>query len=394
VTTTGELNQLTSTSWRVARPAVAHSIGSAYCRISGALNCMSVPLGPRVMRYQVFDQGASPRMHQGLEAQDQHAWNGIDIDTRVCTRFRLPTSLIRSWVSLGRGWRRSIEGTMSVVGSVCSIYRYPVKSMAGEKLDEAAIGPGGLVGDRQWALRDFETGKLVSAKRPNRWGAMLECHAWYDGAGITHVELPSGMNFDIEDPAAAAALSGLFGREVTVERFREPGQGSYESDWPTIEGMVLSGQDGVEFPTNVGGDHTDGFVDVSPIHVTTTSGMRTLREANPSLVVDDRRFRPTIVIDTGTAEGFVENEWSGRDVEIGDIVISVDRPTFRCMMAVAAQNDLPHQKEVLKTLARINGNHVQLRLVDASGRGAHFGVWAGVAKPGPIRIGDVTRLPG
>jgi len=281
---------------------------------------------------------------------------------------------------------------MTIVGSVDSVCRYPVKSMAGERLEQAAINPGGLVGDRQWALRDTETGKLVSAKRPSRWGAILECRAWYANGGITHVELPSGEEFEMQDPAAAAALSDLFGREVTVERFREPTQGSYESDWPTIEGMVLSGQRGVEFPTNVGGDHTDGFVDVSPIHVTTTSGMRTLREANPLLAVDDRRFRPTIVIDTANAAGFVENEWSGRDVEIGDVVISVDRPTFRCMMAAAAQNDLPHQTDVLKTLARINGDHIQLRLVKAAGRGAHFGVWANVTKPGPIRIRDVVRL--
>ena len=283
---------------------------------------------------------------------------------------------------------------MTIVGSVHSIYRYPVKSMAGEKLDGAAIGPGGLVGDRQWALRDTETGKLVSAKRPSRWGAILECQAWYDDDGKTHLELPSGTQFEMQDPAAAVALSDLFGRVVTVERFREPTQGSYESDWPTIEGMVLSGQESVEFPTNVGGDHTDGFVDVSPIHVTTTSGMRTLRKADTSLMVDDRRFRLTIVVDTGNTEGFVENEWSGREVNIGEVVLSVTRPTFRCMMAVAAQNELPHQNEVLKTLARINGDHVHLKLVEASGRGAHFGVWANVAKPGPIRIGDVTSLKG
>lgn len=281
---------------------------------------------------------------------------------------------------------------MSIVGSVLSIYRYPVKSMCGEKLDKAAIGPGGLVGDRQWALRDSETGKMVSAKRPQRWGAILECRAWYDDDGRACVELPSGTQFEIQDPAAPKALSELFGREVTVERFGEVGQGSYESDWPAIEGMLLSGQENVEFPTNVAGDHTDGFVDVFPMHLTTTSGMTILRKENPSLMVDDRRFRPTIVIDTGGAEGFVENQWSGRQVKVGDVVLSVIRPTFRCMMAVAAQADLPRQNEVLKTLARINGDHVDLKLADASGRGAHFGVWANVARPAPIQIGDVTRL--
>lgn len=289
---------------------------------------------------------------------------------------------------------KTARGNMSVIGSVAAIYRYPVKSMSGEKLEEAEIGPGGLIGDRQWALRDTETGKLVSAKRPRRWGAILECRAWYDEDGRAHVELPSGSQFQMEDPAAAKAFSDLFEREVTVERFREPRQGSYESDWPTIEGMLLSGEEGVEFPTNVAGDHTEGFVDVFPIHVTTTSGMAALREADTSLVVDDRRFRPTIVIQTGDRRGFIENEWSGRDISVGEAVLSVARPTFRCMMAAAAQGDLPHQNEVLKTLARINGDHVELKLADASGRGAHFGVWANVSEPGPIHVGDVTRFQG
>lgn len=264
--------------------------------------------------------------------------------------------------------------------------------MAGEKLNEAAIGPGGLIGDRQWALRDNESGKLVSAKRPRRWGAMLECRAWYEEDGRALVELPSGAQFELEDPAAAKGLSDLFGREVAVGRFGKSTKGSYESDWPTIEGMLLSGQKNVEFPTNVAGDHTDGFVDVFPIHLTTTSGMNTLRQANPSLKVDDRRFRPTIVIETDGAEGFIENEWSGRDINIGEVVLSVTRPTFRCMMAVAAQDDLPRQNEVLKTLARINGDQVDLKLADASGRGAHFGVWANVTEPGPIQTGDPIRL--
>ena len=281
---------------------------------------------------------------------------------------------------------------MLVIGSVVSIYRYPVKSMSGEKLDAAAIGPGGLIGDRQWALRDVETGKLVSAKRPRLWGPILECRAWYDDDGQAHVELPSGAQFDLDDPDAVKALSDLFGREIALEKFRQTAQGSYESDWPIIEGMVLSGREAVEFPTNVAGNHTDGFVDVFPVHVTTTSAMRTLEEADPSLVVDDRRFRPTVVIDTGTAEGFVENQWIGRKVKVGESVLSVTRPTFRCMMAVAAQNDLPRQNRVLQTLARINGDQVHLKLTGDSGKGAHFGVWANVAKPGRVQANDVARI--
>jgi uncharacterized protein len=281
---------------------------------------------------------------------------------------------------------------VSSLGSVATIYRYPVKSMAGEKLTATVIGPGGLIGDRQWAVRDVETGNLVSAKRPRRWGKMLECRAWYEDEGRVHIELPSGDRFDVENSEAAEALSDLFSRQVTMERFREPGQGSYESDWPDIEGMLLAGREGVEFPTNVAGRHTEGFVDVFPIHVTTTSAMTSLKEADPSLQVDDRRFRPTIVIDTGEAEGFVENDWTGESVAVGDVVLSVNRPTFRCMMACTAQGDLPKQIGILKTLARINGDHIDLRITGDAGRGAHFGVWANVQDPGAVQVGDQALL--
>jgi uncharacterized protein len=64
---------------------------------------------------------------------------------------------------------------MSTVGTVATINRFPVKSMQGEALDEALVDENGIAGDRTWALRDVETDKLVSAKRPRLWRAMLDC---------------------------------------------------------------------------------------------------------------------------------------------------------------------------------------------------------------------------
>lgn len=277
-----------------------------------------------------------------------------------------------------------------MVGRVVSVHRYPVKSMSGETLAAGLIGPGGLAGDRQWAVRDVETGTLASAKRRRLWDGILDCRAWYE-SDAPLVELPSGMKFELEDPSAAVALSDLFGREVTLERFGDTTRGLYESDWPEIDGMVLSGEEGVQFETNDAGQQSDGFVDVFPAHLTTTSGLSALRRADPSLVVDERRFRPTIVIDTGTSEGFVENEWSGREVNIGEAAFAVAFPTFRCAMATAAQGDLPRQLGVLKTLARINGEHINLRM-GASGRGANFGVWADISRAGVVRIGDSATV--
>ena len=57
---------------------------------------------------------------------------------------------------------------------IAELWRYPVKSMGGERLDAAEVLGGGIVGDRRWALRAVGTGLIVSVKRPSRYGALLE----------------------------------------------------------------------------------------------------------------------------------------------------------------------------------------------------------------------------
>ena len=63
------------------------------------------------------------------------------------------------------------------VGSVTGLWRFPVKSMRGERLDEAHVTEGGLVGDRAYALIDDDTGKVVSAKSVKQFPDLLACRA-------------------------------------------------------------------------------------------------------------------------------------------------------------------------------------------------------------------------
>jgi uncharacterized protein YcbX len=58
--------------------------------------------------------------------------------------------------------------------SIRGLWHYPVKSMQGEEADELELGPGGVPGDRAYGFLDVETGRLVSAKRPKRFGALLK----------------------------------------------------------------------------------------------------------------------------------------------------------------------------------------------------------------------------
>ena len=63
------------------------------------------------------------------------------------------------------------------IGSVVSIWRYPVKSMLGEELNSSYVTERGLVGDRAYALIDKETGKVASAKNPRKWERLFDCHS-------------------------------------------------------------------------------------------------------------------------------------------------------------------------------------------------------------------------
>jgi uncharacterized protein len=79
----------------------------------------------------------------------------------------------------------------SLVGTIKSIWRYPVKSLQGEKLlTETEISSRGVVGDRAYALLDEETGYIVSAKHPRKWGILLQCRAAYCFAPTFDAALP------------------------------------------------------------------------------------------------------------------------------------------------------------------------------------------------------------
>jgi uncharacterized protein len=244
-----------------------------------------------------------------------------------------------------------------------------------------------MVADRTWALRDIESGKLVSAKRPRPWGAAFECTATGTGDDV-RIELPSGERFGVHEPGLSVALEALFGRTVAIERSERRQQGTYDSEWPEIEGVSLVGD--IELPTNLTGEGA-GFVDLGVLHVLTTSSMDALRAADPDLVVDVRRFRPSVLVETPGFEGFPENDdWAGATLRLGSgddaVEIRIGDPAPRCIMTTLAQPGLPRQPGVLQTIARINRRSNDL------GSFACLGAYATVARSGVVRAGDEVTI--
>jgi MOSC domain-containing protein len=264
-------------------------------------------------------------------------------------------------------------------GLVATLHRYPVKSMMGEELNAACITERGLFGDRAYALRDVETGKVVSAKNPRKWPNMFRFRASYSSPPDAdsaippvRVMLPDGGIAISSNADFAPAVSAALGRSVTLLA-APPQNPQLEEYWPDME--ELSNRDVVtEEPMPTG-----TFFDLAILHVLSTGTLDRFRELNPCSRFEPRRFRPNLIIDTGTRRGFVENDWIGKEIAIGPQVrIQVTGPCPRCVMTTLAQGDLPKDPEILRTAAKYNEVHV--------------GVYASVVQPGTVRIGDAVTL--
>ena len=271
------------------------------------------------------------------------------------------------------------SGAATEAGTVVGLWRYPVKSMMGEELNAAEITASGLVGDRQFALLDPATGKVAGAKNPRKWGNFFDFRAAYveppetkAGLPAIRVTLPDGTALTSEQPDADGLLSRALGREVELTRVRAERESSAEEYVPDIEG--LEHRDSVtewNLPEGT-------FFDLAVVHLLTTATIDRLRELYPQGRFEVRRFRPNIVVST-TDRGFVENEWLGRTVTIGDAVrLRITRPCPRCVMTTLAQGDLPKDPGILRTAAQKNEGNV--------------GVYADILSAGTIHRGDSVTL--
>jgi uncharacterized protein YcbX len=285
-------------------------------------------------------------------------------------------------------------------GRVAELGRFPVKSMLGEGPSSVEVGEVGVVGDRVFALIDDETGKVASAKRPNRFASALGIRATYvDAVGPgepLRFDLPDGSQVDSNAPDLDARLSTVIGRSVHLARAGEA-NATYEYEWADIEGVApdefiaesttSTSDAGLPVSTlGAGGLAPGTYQDLAPLTLMTTASLSEAARLTPASEWDPRRFRSNILIDVD-GEGFVENDWVGRTVEIGDVAIGILAPTPRCVMTTLAQADLPADRAVLQTVARHN------RLDVGDGRVfACLGVYGFVAQGGRLAVDDEVFL--
>jgi uncharacterized protein len=233
------------------------------------------------------------------------------------------------------------------VSEVLALWRYPVKSMQGEQLEDATIGRRGIVGDRGWAVVDTGTGLALTARRAPE---LLFASATLVDDTV-RITLPDGSV-----AADDAALSSWLGRTVTLVRADETTSGTYEiapdferedrGEWARWSGPMGTFHDSTRTQVSIIGADSVGSWDM-------------------------RRFRPNVVI-----EGTGEDTWFGARIAIGSATVEVAKLIDRCVITTRPQpGDVERDLDVLRTINRGSGT---------------LGIGTLVRAEGTVRVGDAV----
>ena len=263
--------------------------------------------------------------------------------------------------------------------------------MVGQQTPSIEVAPQGFLGDRLWAVRDELRGGIRGAKK---FDALMRLRAEISESGSTIVVFPDGTELTAGDPALDARLSIELGHTVSLqalppatelEHFR---RGQPDSEDLLTELRAIFGREEDEplpdlsvFPPEIiefespPGTHHDAF----PLMIMSTSALRSLSLSLPDSTIDVRRFRPSLVIDTGDDEGHPEFDWVGRHLQIGDVELAIGATCPRCVMVTREISEaLPEDRAILRHIVRDLDQNV--------------GVYATVVSPGAIKEGDTVTL--
>jgi MOSC domain-containing protein len=226
-----------------------------------------------------------------------------------------------------------------VGATVLELWRYPVKSLLGERLEKIEVEARGFRGDRRFAVTDCN-GKIGSGKTTRRFRLLpglfdLRAHTEGEQALVT---LPNGSELPVGDPLLDEFLRTRYGDQLHLAE---------ESTVP--------------------------HHDAAPLHVLTTASLRWLQAQLPDSLVDRRRFRPNILL-SAVGNERIEDRWVGQRFALGGIVLRISERTERCVMTTNGQDELPRDPAVLAAVTKMNE--------------VCLGAYATVERSGTISVGD------
>jgi hypothetical protein len=236
------------------------------------------------------------------------------------------------------------------LGHISALFRYPIKSMAGARLDCAKLGWHGIEGDRRLAFRRLADRGAFPWLTASRFPELLlyEPIGRQDTTGEplpTHIRTPDGREYRLNDEALLKEIATRHGADVELLQLRH------------------------------------GIFDEAAVSAIALGTIRSIARA-AGHDADVRRFRPNLVIDTKGAQPFEEDRWVGKILEFGadgtGPAISVTMRDKRCVMLNLDPDTAEANAEVMKTVIRMNDNHA--------------GVYGTVVRTGELRVGLVVGL--
>lgn len=298
---------------------------------------------------------------------------------------------------------------MTVIGKIKEIWRYPVKSMQGNLVDEVSVDRRGLAGDRYWALRNEQLGQLITVRK---MPTLLNCKAEYiaepklqmdkaphpDSIPDVLITLPDGVQVASRDPRCADLLSDLLDVEVSMWPLQPASNWKHYKATQRMTASTLR----VDHDSNVLPSPASfslkliielmmfvtprgHYYDCFPVHMLTTGALKKLKDIAPKGDFCSQRFRPNLLIDTlaydsAQWESFDEFSWVGGQLQIGETLLKVESPTVRCLLPSQPQANLKKDTTVLRTVQKYADMHMGVNLT--------------TLRRGTINVGDeVVFLP-
>jgi uncharacterized protein YcbX len=224
---------------------------------------------------------------------------------------------------------------LNSIGRITEIWRYPISSLGGERIASTIVTDAGIVGDRQFALVDDATGVPAAPEKHARWRKALHLQARCVAGELPTITFPDGPCCAVNDRALNALLSDYFEFAVAIAA-NGPIDG--HPDFRRTEHRHMH----------------------FPIHVLTTASLQHVAELRQVEAVDVRRFRPTVLIETGDIRGFAEKQWIGQSLHLGAVALRAVEETTRCGMTFIPQPGIEDDPEILRTILRNNRRHLGL----------------------------------
>ncbi len=296
-----------------------------------------------------------------------------------------------------------------LIGRVQQIFRYPVKSMAGETVQDSLLDEYGIIGDRCWSMIQSQSGDVASGKH---FPKLMNLEAYYmedhpsvrvygEAVPPIAIRLPNGdtVRSDAspnDNATPNEKISEYIGSALRLHPLEPPEHREhYRYKEPLDEKAILKllGIGEHETPPDLSAYEESLFqrvaeyysppgtyYDMSPVHLLTTSTLAHMKHVSGENF-SVQRFRPNLLIETTAGiEGLAEFEWIGKSLQIGETLLQVDSKTIRCSMPARGQtpHDLEQNPKIVKSISETSDRFL--------------GSYACVTGTGRIMVGDEVVL--